>query len=98
MQVATAPHGAIAANKRLPGKKIMSMQTVSVPASPALRSLGSLGLMGLMAVAWLVMAAFAVVMLAVMLVVDAGAFLLRGGRLGPARTSARRAALIPTIF
>ena len=98
MQVATAPHGAIAANKLLPGKKTMSMQAVSVPTSPAPRSLGSLGLMGVMAVVWLAVAAFAVVMLAVKLVVDAGAFLLGGGRPGPARTSARRAALIPTIF
>lgn len=97
MQVATVPHGAIAANKRLPGKKTMSMQTVSVPASPAPRSLISVARIVVMAV-WLLMAAFAVAMLAVMLVVDSGGFLLRGGRPGPARTSARRAALIPTIF
>ena len=98
MQVATAPHGALAANKLLPGKKTMSMQAVSVPTSPAPRSPGSLGLMGVMAVVWLVMAAFAVVMLAVMLVVDAGAFLLRGGRPGPARMAARRSSLIASVF
>ena len=51
-----------------------------------------------MAVLWLVMAAVSVVMLAVMLVVDAGAFLARGGRPNPALAARRRTAVIPSLF
>lgn len=54
--------------------------------------------MPLMAVIWLVMAAVSVVMLAVMLVVDAGAFLARGGRPNLAQATRRRIALIPSLF
>jgi hypothetical protein len=61
-------------------------------------SLTGIALMPLMAVIWLVIAAVSVVMLAVMLVVDAGAFLARGGRPNPAQTTRRRIALMPSLF
>jgi hypothetical protein len=61
-------------------------------------SLASIALMPLMAVIWLVMAAVSVVMLAAMLVVDAGAFLARGGRPNPVPTTRRRIALMPSLF
>jgi hypothetical protein len=61
-------------------------------------SLAGIALMPLMAVIWLVMAAVSVVMLAAMLVVDAGAFLARGGRPNPAQKTRRRIALMPSLF
>jgi hypothetical protein len=61
-------------------------------------SLAGIALMPLMAVIWLVMAAVSVVMLAAMLVVDAGAFLARGGRPNPAQTTRRRIARMPSLF
>ncbi|MCM0031941.1 hypothetical protein [Sandarakinorhabdus limnophila] len=70
--------------------------TVTAPSAPM--SLAGIGLMPLLAVIWLVMAAVSVVMLAAMLVVDAGAFLARGGRPNPAPTTRRRIALMPSLF
>ncbi|WP_303809975.1 hypothetical protein [Sandarakinorhabdus limnophila] len=71
---------------------------LSVTAPSAPMSQAGIALMPLLAVIWLVMAAVSVVMLAAMLVVDAGAFLARGGRPNPAQTTRRRIALMPSLF
>jgi len=71
---------------------------LSVTAPSAPMSQAGIALMPLLAVIWLVMAAVSVVILAAMLVVDAGAFLARGGRPNPAQTTRRRIALMPSLF
>ena len=71
---------------------------LSVTAPSAPMSQAGIALMPLLAVIWLVMAAVSVVMLAAMLVVDAGAFVARGGRPNPAQTTRRRIALMPSLF
>ena len=109
--MASIPHGMIAADQRLSGKSIVSSQAFSVT-TPSLRSVSAsqpvrlmqaapisvagIGLMGFGAVLWLVMAVIAVVMLVAMLLVEAGGFLLRGGR--PAPSGQRRTGLTPSIF
>jgi hypothetical protein len=95
--MASVPHHVLAAGNRLSGKTTVYSPALSVTVPAAPISLSGIALMPLMAVLWLVMAAVSVVILAAMLVVDAGAFLARGGRPNPARTT-RRTALIPSLF
>lgn len=93
--MASVPHDVLATGNRLSGKTTVYSPALSVTAPPAPMSLAGIALM---AVIWLVMAAVSVVMLAAMLVVDAGAFLARGGRPNPAQTTRRRIALMPSLF
>ena len=96
--MATVPHDVLGAGNRLSGKTTVYSPALSVSVPSAPMSLAGIALMPLMAVIWLVMAAVSVVMLVAMLVVDAGAFLARGGRPNPAQAARRRTAVIPTLF
>ena len=96
--MASVPHDVLATGNRLSGKTTVYSPALSVTAPSAPMSLAGIALMPLMGVIWLVMAAVSVVMLAAMLVIDAGAFLARGGRPNPAQTTRRRIALMPSLF
>ena len=96
--MASVPHDVLAAGNRLSGKTTVYSPALSVTAPSAPMSLAGIALMPLMAVIWLVMVAVSSVMLAVMLVVDGGAFLARGGRTNPAHATRRRTVLIPSLF
>ena len=102
--MASVPHhldgsqGVIAADHRLSGKTTVYNPALSISIPSAPMTLAGIALLPLMAVIWLVMAAVSVVMLAVMLVVDAGAFLARGGRPNPATANRRRFAVMPSLF
>jgi hypothetical protein len=88
----------IAADHRLSGKTTVYSPALNLSVPTAPLSLAGIALTPLMAVIWLVMVAVSVVMLAVMLVVDAGAFLARGGRPNPAQAKRRRIVLMPSLF
>ena len=96
--MASVPHDVLATGNRLSGKMTVYSPALSVTAPSAPMSQAGIALRPLLAVIWLVMAAVSVVMLAAMLVVDAGAFLARGGRPNPAQTTRRRIALMPSLF
>ena len=96
--MASVPHDVLATGNRLSGKMTVYSPALSVTAPSAPMSQAGIALMPLLAVIWLVMADVSVVMLAAMLVVDAGAFLARGGRPNPAQTTRRRIALMPSLF
>ena len=96
--MASVPHHVLSAGNRLSGKTTVYSPALSVTAPSAPMSLAGIALMPLMAVIWLVMVAVSIVMLAVMLVVDGGAFLARGGRPNPAHATRRRTVLIPSLF
>ncbi len=96
--MASVPHDVLGVGNRLSGKTTVYSPALSVTAPSVPMSLTGIALMPLMAVIWLAMAAVSVVMLAVMLVVDAGAFVARGGRPNPAQATRRRIALMPSLF
>lgn len=102
--MASVPHGVIAAERRPLGSSVMASHALEVPATsvvsaPAVslpRTLTKLPLLAIMVPVWLVMLAFAAVLLVATLVHDALALVLRGSR--PAPIGVRRPPFLASIF